>query len=549
MKSPSSRSLFRLLLPAFLLIIFCRMEASGQALDVMVWTDIQMQHSTAPVDSYSLQYTEGDRFRVSVRATKPCYVRLLYRDAVGTTQQIFPNLKDTTDYIQEDRTYQLPTLFEVQPPFGNEELILFASTEKFTDLRVHTRNDGTLAVDDSASVFLKRLRAMSIFGEYAEEHLRIRTIPKIRYITSDTTGPEIRLMTERGTDYIVTSDSACSVEISIRDSSGIDSLFLDGTPLPVDSHQVTLTTVRQIQLHTGMDTVIVRARDREGNSSSRLLVIQRMESPIGSRWAVVVGVSAYQDSAIPQLKYAHRDAQTFADFLRSSNGGAFNDDHILVILDGHATKKSFTEALFSFLAKTKREDLVMIFFSGHGSSISRDQSYFLLNDTKLSDLENTAVAMKEIQNAVTKRIPAERVIVFSDACFSGNVNVFFIGRRSVENDKNLINRYLHELGRSKPGLLSITSSSEGEISREGWVYWEHGLFTYFLVAGLGGKITDTEGRVMKPVPADANNDGIVTLGEIVDYLKTSVSGMTGGKQNPQISKTTYDRNLPLSVLR
>jgi hypothetical protein len=523
--------------------------APGQTLDVMVWTDIQLQQSTAPIDSHTIRYTEGDCFRVSVRATNPCYVRLLYQDAAGYTLQLFPNLRDTSDYIQEDRTYQLPTLFEVRPPFGNEELILFASTEKFSDIRVRKRNDGALVVDDSASVFLRRLRAMSIFGEYAEEHLRIQTIPKISSTTSDTTGPEIILTTDRGTDYIVTSDSVCSVEISVRDSSGIAALSLHDTPLPVDSNQKLLTTVQRVALHTGMDTVTVKARDRKGNSSSRILTIQRMESSIGSRWAVVVGVSAYQDTTIPPLKYAHRDAQTFAEFLRSPNGGAFNDDHIIVLLDDQVTRKNFIEALFSFLSKTKREDLVMIFFSGHGSSISRDQSYFLMNDTKLRDLENTAVAMKEIQNAVTKNIPAERVIVFSDACFSGNVNVFFIGRRSIDSDKNLINRYLHELGRSKPGLLSITSSSEGEISREGWVYWEHGLFTYFLVAGLGGKITDTEGRVMKPVPADTNNDGIVTLGEIVDYLKTSVSSMTGGKQNPQISKTIFDRNLPLSVLR
>ena len=49
--------------------------------------------------------------------------------------------------------------------------------------------------------------------------------------------------------------------------------------------------------------------------------------------------------------------------------------------------------------------------------------------------------------------------------------------------------------------------------------------------------------------ADKNKDGIVTLGEITDYLRSSVSEMIGGKQNPQVSRTAFDRNLPLSVLR
>jgi hypothetical protein len=152
-----------MLLPGILMILLWSTTASGQKLDVMVWTDIQLQQSAARIDSHTIRYTEGDYFRVSVRATKPCYVRLLYQDAAGYTLQIFPNLRDTTDYIQEDRTYQLPTLFEVRPPFGNEELILFASTEKFSDIRVRKRNDGALVVDDSASVFLKRLRASRRF--------------------------------------------------------------------------------------------------------------------------------------------------------------------------------------------------------------------------------------------------------------------------------------------------------------------------------------------------------------------------------------------------
>ena len=546
MKSLSIRRTFTSVIVPILLV--CS-TVEGQRLEVRLWTDKNSDPAIQTSDSQVIHYTEGDYFRVYVRATKPCYVRVLYQDAAGYTLQLFPNLMDTCDYIQEERTYQLPTLFEVRPPFGEEELILFASTEKFSDIRVRKRNDGALVVDDSASVFMKRLRAMSIFGEFAEEHLRILTLPGNGATAVDTSGPDIVLKANRGTEYIVISDSVCSVEASVHDPSGIASVSFNETRVPIDSIRNSMTTLHRVVVPPGIDTVTVTATDRAGNTSSRTLTIQRVEYSIGSRWAVVVGVSAYKDTAIPRLKYAHRDAEAFADFLRSPNGGAFNDDHIFVLLDSQVTRKSFSEALFSFLARTKREDLVMIFFSGHGSSINRDQSYFLMSDTKLDDLENTAVAMKEIQNAVTKNILAERVLVFSDACFSGNVNVFFIGRRSADTDKNLINRYLRELGKSKPGLLSITSSSEGELSREGWVYWEHGLFTYFLVAGLGGRITDTEGRVMKPVPADADKDGIVTLGEIVDYIRISVSRMTGGKQNPQISKTTFDRNLPLSVLR
>ncbi|TNE56945.1 MAG: hypothetical protein EP344_11660, partial [Bacteroidetes bacterium] len=47
-------------------------------------------------------------------------------------------------------------------------------------------------------------------------------------------------------------------------------------------------------------------------------------------YAVVVGISNYQDPQIPDLKYAHLDAEAFGAFLRSTAGGALDDDHLRV---------------------------------------------------------------------------------------------------------------------------------------------------------------------------------------------------------------------------
>ena len=37
----------------------------------------------------------------------------------------------------------------------------------------------------------------------------------------------------------------------------------------------------------------------------------------GETYAVVVGISDYQDESIPDLKYAHKDAEAFTNFLRT----------------------------------------------------------------------------------------------------------------------------------------------------------------------------------------------------------------------------------------
>src|SRR5437879_4776441 len=58
----------------------------------------------------------------------------------------------------------------------------------------------------------------------------------------------------------------------------------------------------------------------------------------GTRWAVVIGVSSYQQlPAAAQLRYAHRDAEEFAQFLRSAQGGAIPGDHIRLLTNQQAS--------------------------------------------------------------------------------------------------------------------------------------------------------------------------------------------------------------------
>src|SRR5438128_5785021 len=52
----------------------------------------------------------------------------------------------------------------------------------------------------------------------------------------------------------------------------------------------------------------------------------------GKLWAVVVGVSSYSKlTKDQQLQFAHRDAQDFAAFLRSPNGGGFPANQITLL--------------------------------------------------------------------------------------------------------------------------------------------------------------------------------------------------------------------------
>ena len=65
----------------------------------------------------------------------------------------------------------------------------------------------------------------------------------------------------------------------------------------------------------------------------------------GTTYAVVVGISDYQDERIPDLQFAHKDALAFANFLRSPAGGSLNGEHLKVLIDEDATGAQIAIAL------------------------------------------------------------------------------------------------------------------------------------------------------------------------------------------------------------
>src|SRR5262249_60951437 len=69
-------------------------------------------------------------------------------------------------------------------------------------------------------------------------------------------------------------------------------------------------------------------------------------------WAILIGVSRYQfgdqdldGNRISNLKHAAEDAEAMRDFLRSPEGGAFREDHIVLLQDESATRQNVLSSL------------------------------------------------------------------------------------------------------------------------------------------------------------------------------------------------------------
>jgi len=256
---------------------------------------------------------------------------------------------------------------------------------------------------------------------------------------------------------------------------------------------------------------------------------------VRQRWAVVIGISdyAHAGTSFPSLKFGARDAQAFSEFLCSPRSGGFSRDHVLCLLDKDATAANIRYALFEFLARAAKDDLIVRFFSGHGMPQPGTENFFVLcHDTLPERLASTAFPMWDIETALKRFVKAQRVVVLADACHAGVIS-------SPDGAKgagdNAVHQYLQQLALSEPGRLIFTASEARELSYESNQWGGgHGAFTYFLLEGLNGK-------------ADADGNGVVTTGELVEYVRAGVMAATGGKQHPDPSGQ-YDRKLPLAVV-
>jgi hypothetical protein len=97
-------------------------------LSVKVWTD-------------KASYHEGEKIRIYLKGNKPFFARVIYRDAAKNNLQLLPNPYRQDNYFQGGVIYEIPSgtdkfELEVNPPFGEESLIIYASVSELGDLNL-----------------------------------------------------------------------------------------------------------------------------------------------------------------------------------------------------------------------------------------------------------------------------------------------------------------------------------------------------------------------------------------------------------------------------
>ena len=228
-------------------------------------------------------------------------------------------------------------------------------------------------------------------------------------------------------------------------------------------------------------------------------------------YALVIGVEHYP-GGLPDAQFADRDAQAVYRYLIALG---VPSDHIRRLTDGTATRGRIRMDLRWLKRNAKPDSTVWVYFSGHGAPGAHGHAYLVPFGGDPNDLDDTATREDRLYRDLD-RLPARRVLVALDACFSGN------GGRSVLGKGMRPLTLVRKETIPSTGKLIVFSASRADQEAGPKESAGHGLFTYYFLKGLDG---------------GAEQEGHVTVGSLSRYLKAKVpeaASLDNHDQVPQV---------------
>ena len=316
----------------------------------------------------------------------------------------------------------------------------------------------------------------------------------------------------------------------VRDDSGINKVLINGKRV---SLRADGSFAYKIKLAVGRNDVFIQAEDVNSNITEEKFVIVRKEffaeenladvdMPPKTRMnnpdalAVVIGVESYQ--YVPDATYAYNDAEVFREYLAETMG--MKRQRIKLATNSKATQAEFSKLLGpnGWLARniTKGKSDVVVYFSGHGiASPDAKSSGLLPHDVD----PNYSVGLQTTQlYQDLAAMGARSVTVFLDACFTGQTRN---SEMLIANARPIV---IKPLASAVPENVTVISAASGSQISGALEEKEHGLFTYYLLKGLGGD-------------ADANKDKSINISELKSFVSAKVkeqAALNGREQTPEI---------------
>lgn len=221
-----------------------------------------------------------------------------------------------------------------------------------------------------------------------------------------------------------------------------------------------------------------------------------------------IGIDRYSSTGIDELTCARRDATALEALFFDTLAGT-----TVLLTDTDATRQRI-EGAFAELAGCDPDDTVVIAFSGHGSETHE----LVTHDANLGDLAGSAIPLELLQEWFS-RIPAKRLILFLDCCFSGGIGAKVL--RIDAKPRSILSAEARLAQLAGAGRIIFTASAATEPAYEHRRFG-HGFLTHFLLEALLGAEEVVSG-------------GKLSLYRLLDHVtgRVKAAALQGGQeQNP-----------------
>ncbi len=236
------------------------------------------------------------------------------------------------------------------------------------------------------------------------------------------------------------------------------------------------------------------------------------------RYAICIGVGDYQDPKIIDRHGCYSAIKRISEILATK--GLF--DRVFLFTDRapkddpyYASKKNITSIIDMVLKEAKPKDTLLILFIGQGITTSSGKGFLLVGDSRLKSLSRTAISLDWLTDTIKKSGILKSILI--------------LDAQERKIIKKRVARGIYPdryIDRKFPAIFYGAQKGSFNHPIE---YKTYDLFMDTLIKGIDGYADSMYG---------GNNDGVVTLSELAEYLKDEMARLsikTGAYQLPHSS--------------
>jgi C-terminal peptidase prc len=257
-------------------------------------------------------------------------------------------------------------------------------------------------------------------------------------------------------------------------------------------------------------------------------------------FAVLVGISKYEDKNIEARPHAEADVKALYDVLTDKGYLGLEKDRVRLLLGGEAdagrnsqpaTKENILKAAQWVATEAKRDDLVIFAFVGQGAALGErgDRIVYLAKDSTVKDMAKDAVPAAALGEELDK-LKSRRFAALVDVYYKGYTPAGGGNPTEPNLGTNFYKEFLGEDGTEEgapaPGRVLVLATTGRVLSPD---LDKHGSFAHVVLDALKGK-ADTDGY---------EADGVVTVDELTEHLNKELPPLVRKHGGPDKDRTRH----------